>query len=120
MQTAKAVYEFNLVSNLSSSKNYNIYKYIRHIRQSKSISSHLHFNSTPAVTDAEKANLSNKYLSSIFTCSFFYLPSQSTTPVLQETLSNADISVSDVYTALVSIFHAKTMGIDKIHLTLHH
>ena len=34
MQTDKAVYEFNLVSNLSSSKNYNIYKYIRHLRLS--------------------------------------------------------------------------------------
>ena len=102
MQTTKAVYEFNLVRDLSSSKNYNIYKYIHHLRQSKSIPSQLHFNSTQDVTDAEKGNLLNNYFSSIFTCSSFHLPSPSTIPVPQETLSNIGISVSDVYTALAS------------------
>ena len=115
MQSVKAGYEFNLVHDLSSSKNYNIYKYICHLHQYKSIPSQLHFNSTQAVTDAEKANLLNNYFSSILTCSSFYLPSPSTIPVPQEILSNIDISVSDVYTALASIDNTKAMGIDKTH-----
>ena len=104
-----------MVHNLSSSKNCNIYKYIRHLCQSKSIPTQLQFNSTVAVTDAEKANLLNNYFSSVFTCSSFHPSSSSTIPVPQETLSNLDISITDVYTALASLDHTKAMGIDKMH-----
>ena len=93
----------------------NIYKYIHHLHQSQFIPSQLHFDSTQAVTDAKKANLLHNYFSSIFTCSSFYLPSLSTIPIPQETLSNIDISLFDVYTAFASIDHTKAMGIDKIH-----
>ena len=114
LQTAEAVYELNLIRWLvefQELQHLQIYSSLNHT----SLNPFLHFNSTQAVTDTEKANLLNNYFSSNFNCSSFYLPSPSTIPIPQETLSKIDTSVSDVYTALASIDDIKTKGIDEMH-----
>ena len=109
------MYEHNLVHDTSTSKNYDIYKYIQHLCQSNTRPSKLYFNSKTAVIDAHKADLFNNYFCSIFSGSSFSLPLLSTIPIPHTTLSYLDISVPDVYVELISVDQTKAMGIDEIH-----
>ena len=116
IRSAKVMYKHNLVCDISTPKNCNIYKYIQHLCQSNTLPAELYLNSKTAVTDADKADHFNSYFSSVFSCSSLCLPPLSTIPVPQSSLTHLDILVSDVYKELISNDQTKVMGFDEIHV----
>ena len=66
IQSAKSLYESQLVTNCAGNCNSKIYDYIRSLSNNCSIPSTVFFNSASATTDLEKANLFNSFFHSVY------------------------------------------------------
>ncbi len=114
MLSAKSAYECNLIRNFAGKNDSKIYKYISSITGQKTIPPTIKNNSESATTDHDKASLFNQYFYSVFAKSSFRLPPMVELHAPDSTLSNINISQSDVYDALVSLDPTKAKGIDGI------
>ena len=74
----------------------------------------LHFNSTTADSDQDKATLFNRYFYSVFTNSSFSLPNICHLPKPNSVLGDISISEDEVFEALISLDPSKAMGCDGI------
>ena len=116
IQSAKSLYESQLVANCAGNCNSKIYDYIRSLSNNSSIPSTVFFNSASATTDLEKANLFNSFFHSV------YNPCQSGTPPLPSSepivsypsIANISFTELEVFSALSSLDPAKSMGVDCI------
>jgi len=97
------------------SKNYKIHEYIKSLRKEDSLPSTMTNSTTAATKDLEKATLFNEYFYSVLTTS------NHDSPIVDSAthaaaITNIDISVTEVYTALASlaIDPSKSPGIDGI------
>ena len=111
ISTAKLDYESTLISNSSSVNSNKIYKYIKSITKSNHIPSTVNLDSSIANTDFDKANLFNQYFYSVFHNSS-NLPDE--LPDIADSLQAINITIADVYEALVSLNIDKSAGIDEI------
>ena len=111
---AKRTYEHNLINNYASSRDSGIYRYIHDLTNSRSLPLILHTDSTAVTTDIDKANAFNQYFYSIVrhdtstTLSNEYLPNTSSC------ICSIDISVEEVFDALITINPNKASGLDNI------
>ena len=112
IKTAKQNYESNLITNNASINNSKIFRYLKSITKSTNNLPVINFNSSTADTDCSKANLLNQYFHSVF-----HNPSPVNIDILPTTndqIDSIDISVTEVYEALISLDVNKSCGIDKI------
>ena len=118
MFAAKHGFEAQLVWDLAVSSSSKIYKYISSLSISHQLPSIMHFNDKQASTSFNQAQLFNQFFHSVFThssCDFPLPPGLLTNRV---TLSNIDISPTDVFQALYSLDPNKAPGIDSINPAL--
>ena len=66
------------------------------------------------MTDLDRVRLFNKYFHSVFTSSSYVLPSLDDLSTPETSLSNVDISISDVFQALCTLDINKAPGIDSV------
>ena len=113
ISTAKLHYESSLISNFASANSSKIYKYLKSITKSNHMPPTVNLDSSTANTDFDKANLFNHYFHSVFH-SPSNLPDIDELPIIVDSLHAINITVADVYEALVSLNIEKSAGIDDI------
>ena len=109
---AKTDYEQALVNNCSSNTS-KLFQYINSITCSKSIPLTMHYDSTSAFSNFDKACLFNNFFFSVFNNESGTIDLDSI-PFSSQTLSNITFSERDVYDALTSLEPNKAIGIDDI------
>ena len=114
MSIAKSNYESELVRAFANKESSKIYNYIKSLSRHDTLPPTMYLNSTPALSDSEKASLFNHYFHSVFTSSPFVLPPLSSLPTPNSTLNNVDITIEDVYEALCYLDLSKASGPDGI------
>ena len=114
MSIAKSNYESELVRAFTNKESSKIYNYIKSLSRYDTLPPTMYLNSTPALSNSEKASLFNHYFHSVFTSSPFVLPPLSSLPTPNSTLNNIDITIEDVYEALCSLDLSKASGPDGI------
>ena len=109
---AKMNYESKLVHDFACNKNPKLYSHIRSVTRQNHLPQQLTLDHRIATTDEEKANLFNEYFFSVYsTHSSFTAPPCSHPP---SSITEVDISVTEVYQALSNLDPSKAMGIDGI------
>ena len=111
---AKTSYESRLVSDSAFGKSSKIYKHIRSVLQQDQLPSKMFFESCPADTDKDKANLFNKYFFTVYSSETTSPSLVSALPQPSSTLSELELSPLEVYDALAGLDPSKAMGIDGI------
>ena len=116
IQSAKSLYESQLVANCAGNCNSKIYDYIRSLSNNSSIPSTVFLNSSSATTDLEKANLFNSFFHSVYNPSQSgTLPLPSSEPIVSyPSIANISFTELEVFSALSSLDPAKSMGVDRI------
>ena len=113
IRMAKLDYESSLINNFTPTNSNKIYKYLRSITKSNHIPSTINLDSSTASTDLDKANLFNCYFYSVF-----HSPSDLSVidelPNIANSLHAINITVVDVYEALISLDINKSAGFDDI------
>ena len=110
MSIAKSNYESELVRAFANKESSKIYNYIKSLSRHDTLPPTMYLNSTPALSDSEKASLFNHYFHSVFTSSPFVLTPLTSLPTPNSTLNNIDITIEDVYEALCSLDLSKASG----------
>ena len=113
ISTAKLHYETSLISNFATANSNKIYKYLKSITKSNCMPPTVNFGSSTASTDFDKANLFNHYFYSVFH-SPSKLPDIDELPTIADSLHAINITVTNVYEALISLNIDKSTGIDDI------
>ena len=106
IQSAKSLYESQLVANCDGNCNSKIYDYMRSLSNNSSILSTVFLNSSSATSDLEKANLFNSFFHSVYNPSpTGTLPLPSSEPVVSyPSIANISFTELEVFSALSSIF----------------
>lgn len=111
-ESTKLSYESRLIDDFASSNSSMIYKYIGNLRQGSDIPSTVYHGSDRASSDADRANMFNRYFHSIFTVSSMSLPAHCDLPDCSPLLCSINISDSDVFAVLSSLDVTKAKGLD--------
>ena len=114
IKAAKLDYESNSIKQFALSRDPRIYRYINSLTDPSQFPDIMHFGATEAVSDRDKATLFTNYFFSVFSTRSTELPSPNDLPLPASSLSNIDISLSDIYNALISLDARKTQGPDGI------
>ena len=114
MLSAKSAFETNFINSFAGKQNSKIYNYIRKLSNSNSIPSCVHFESSLATSDQEKAALFNEFFHSVFTHSHFNLPPSASLSQPPHCVDNACISQLNVLEALQCLTSDKSSGLDHI------
>ena len=113
ISTAKLHYETSLISNFATANSNKIYKYLKSTTKSNCMPPTVDFDSSTASTDFDKANLFNHYFYSVFH-SPSKLPDIDELPTISDSLHAINITITNVYEALISLNIDKSTGIDDI------
>ena len=111
---AKANFEQNLLLQFNSNNTSKIFDYIHSLAGQCGLPAHVHYKSTTAESDQDKAQLFNRYFHSIFTTSSFPLPNLTELPNIYPCLSTITITQEEVYRTLVCLQPDKAAGCDGI------
>ena len=109
---AKANFEQNLLLQFNSNNTSKIFDYIHSLAGQCGLPAHVHYKSTTAESDQDKAQLFNRYFHSIFTTSSFPLPNLTELPKIYPCLSTITITQEEVYQTLVCLQPDKAAGCD--------
>ena len=111
--TARSRFEAALVHKFAFSNDNAIFKYIHGLLKSNALPNTVTFGGESATSDVDKAHLFNTFFHSVFSSDVSSPPFSSLSePALS--LDAIDITVQDVYSALISLDPSKTTGIDGI------
>ena len=110
--TSKSDFEAKLVYDFSHSKSSKIFSYIKSISKQDSFPPTMSLENMVASTDQSKAELFNQFFFSVYSQRSSEVSFLSSLPA--KVLCSLDISVPDVFAALVSLDPAKAKGIDHI------
>lgn len=115
--TAKSRFEAALVDKFTFSNDNAIYRYIHGLLKLNALLNTVTFGDESATSDEDKAHLLNFFFHSAF---LFDMSSPSFSSLSQPALSldAIDITVQDVYSALISLDPSKATGIDGIPVRL--
>lgn len=113
INTARSMWERELVDNFADTSNNKIYLHIRSLSRLNSFPNIMRLDSREAFDPHDKAEIFNQYFHSVLTD-----PSEpsieESLPVLHDTLSTITFEHENTYKALASIDPSKAMGIDEI------
>lgn len=111
--TARSRFEAVLVDKFAFSNNNAIFKYIHGLLKLNALPNTLTFGSESVTSDVDKAHLFNTFFHSVF-LSDVSSPSFSSLSQPALCLDAIDITVQDVYSALITLDPSKATGIDGI------
>ena len=109
---ARSNYEAALVDKFAFSNDNTIYSYIRSLLHSNSLPNVVSFGNKSESSDEGKACLFNSFFHSVFLPDDASAPLSLQTPA--QTLNSIEISIQNVFSALVSLNPSKATGIDGI------
>ena len=111
---AKSAFETNLITHSSMTYQESIYKCIHKASGHDKIPAIVSYNSVSAASSVDKASLFNDYFYSLFTQRSYSIPPVLDIPTLTITCSDIDITVEEVFHALISLDPSKSAGYDQI------
>jgi len=109
--TAKSIYETNLINNFVSTLNPAIYRHIRSFTKSATIPPTVYFDDASASSDLSSANLFNQYFhsESVFTQPSSFIDCTNTNTLSSE-IDTLIFSEDEVYSALIQLHPKKATG----------
>ena len=113
INVAKQTFESHLINNYASTNNNKIFKYLKSITKSNNIPLFMNLDSLNASTDYCKVNLFNHYFHSVFHDSSSF-PNTDELPFIHNSLSFINVTVADIYEALISLDVEKSPSLDQI------
>jgi len=97
VESAKALYENNLIESMLCQFTSKIFHYLRSITNTNHIPMEMQLNKTCVYSHHDKANLFNEYFKSIFTTESFILPDLDTIPCPFNYIDNIEFSEEEVF-----------------------